>query len=300
MSQQVPPLAAVRVFEAAARLGSFTKAAAELGMTQAAVSYQIKVLEERAVTALFLRRPRQVELTDAGRRFAPRISEAFSIMAEAYASVRGNAQDTLNITTLLTFATNWLARHLVTFQIANPNIAIRVDTGNEIVDFAREEFDVGIRSGRGEWPGLVSHKLLDTSFTPMMSRKLAEQAGELKEPADLLRLPLLDPGDWWWARWFAEAGVPDPDLAGRPDMRMGTQAYEASAAMAGHGVAILSREFFLEDLEQGRLVQPFDIVCDDGYAYWLVYPETRRNLPKIKAFRQWILAEVERTTETVA
>ena len=294
MSLHLPPLSAIRVFEAAARLGSFTKAAAELGMTQAAVSYQIKVLEERVGTPLFLRRPRQVMLTETGQRLAPKISEAFAIISEAYAASRSGAQETLNITTVLTVASNWLARHIGSFQIANPSIAVRVDTGSQLVDFAKEEFDIGIRSGDGNWPGVLAHKLFDSDFTPMLSPELAASAGGLKEPADLLKLPLLDAGDPWWGQWFSEAGVADPGLVGRPDIRMGAQAYEASAAMAGHGVAILTRALFVDELAHGRLIQPFEQISRDPRGYWLAYPQARRNVPKIKAFREWILERAGR------
>ncbi|MGE0279330.1 MAG: LysR substrate-binding domain-containing protein [Rhizobiaceae bacterium] len=293
---QLPPLAAVRVFEAAARLGNFTKAAEELGMTQAAVSYQIKVLEERVGAPLFLRRPRQVALTEIGKRLAPKMSEAFAIIAEAYASARTGVQETLNITTMLTFASHWLAKHIGAFQIANPLIAVRVDTNSDLVDFTREEFDIGIRSGRGGWPGVVAHKLFNDGFAPMLTRKLADSIGGIHEPADLLKLPLLDPSDPWWVQWFAEMGVHNLDLKSRPNVRLGSQAFEANAAMAGNGVAILTRAFFTQELADGRLIQPFDHVGDDGQAFWLAYHETRRNVPKIKAFRDWILPTVERTT----
>jgi len=293
---QLPPLAAVRVFEAAARLGSFTKAAEELGMTQAAVSYQIKVLEERVGAPLFLRRPRQVALTETGLRLAPKMSEAFAIIAEAYASARTGVQETLNITTILTFASHWLSKHLGAFQIDNPLIAVRVETNPEMVDFTRQEFDVGIRSGKGGWPGVVAHRLFSDGFTPMLTRRLADSIGGVHEPADLLKLPLLDPGDPWWVQWFTEMGVKNLDLTSRPNVRLGSQAYEANAAMAGNGVAILTRAYFIQELSDGRLIQPFDHVGEDGQAFWLAYHESRRNVPKIKAFRDWLLATVERTT----
>jgi len=290
----LPPLAAIRVFEAAARLASFTKAADELGMTQAAVSYQIKVLEERVGAPLFLRRPRQVSLTETGQRLAPKLSEAFAMIVEAYANARTGAQETLNITTVLTVASNWLARHLGSFQIANPAIAVRVDTSSQMIDFAKEEFDIGIRSGDGNWPGVIAHKLFDSDFAPMLSPKLAASVGGLKQPADLLKLPLLDASDPWWGQWFREAGVEDPGLVDRPDIRMGAQAYEASAAMAGHGVAILTRALFMDELAHGRLVQPFAQISRDPRGYWLAYPEARRNVPKIRAFREWILERAGR------
>lgn len=292
MPLQLPPLTAIRVFEAAARHASFTKAAAELGMTQAAVSYQIKLLEERVGSPLFLRKPRQVVLTDVGQRLAPAVSDAFNILSEAYAATRSGSRGTLSISTVLTFASNWLARHVGTFQMQYPEIAVRIDTSSHMVDFAREEVDVGIRSGDGNWPGLCTHLLFRAEYTPMLAPRLAESVGGIKEPADLLKLRILDPGDVWWQRWFELAGVSPASLAGRPEASMGSQAYEASAAMAGQGVAILSRAFFTTELAEGRLTQPFDLLGYDGHGYYLVYPEARRNVPKIKAFREWILAEL--------
>lgn len=290
---QLPPLAAIRVFEAAARHLSFTEAATELGMTQAAVSYQIKVLEERVGAPLFLRLPRRVALTEAGQKLAPAVTQAFALIGEAYASVRGGADGVLTVSTLLTFASNWLAQHLGLFQLAHPALAVRVDTSNRVVDFAREDIDVAIRSGGGNWPGMETHMLFRADFTPVLSPKLAASIGGVREPADLLKLPILDPGDIWWRQWFEAAGVNADGLAQRPGTSMGAQAYEANAAIAGQGVAIVTRALFKVELGDGRLVQPFDLVGDDGHAYWLVYPTGRRNVPKIRVFREWILAEVK-------
>lgn len=289
---KLPPMSAVRVFEAAARHQSFTRAAEELGMTQAAVSYQIKLLEERVGAPLFLRKPRQVVLTETGRRLAPGVTEAFALLSEAYAAARADTGGTLSISTVLTFASNWLARHIGSFQMRHPEIAVRLDTSSHMVDFSREEVDIGVRSGEGKWPGLVAHLLFRAEYTPMLSPRLAESIGGIREPADLLKLRILDPGDVWWRRWFALADVPSEDLEGRPDASMGSQAHEASAAMAGQGVAILTPAFFAAELAEGRLIQPFDLTGYDGQGYWLVYPEARRNVPKIRAFRDWILAEL--------
>lgn len=293
MSSQLPPLAAIRVFDAAARHASFTKAADELGMTQAAVSYQIKLLEERIGAPLFLRRPRQVSLTEVGQQMAPAVADALNLLRDAYATARGGAQGILSVSTLLTFASNWLAQHLGSFHLAHPALAVRLDTSNHLVDFTREEVDVAIRSGGGQWPGMAVHKLFDADFTPMLSPGLAASIGGVRAPADLLRLPILDPGDPWWREWFTLAGQPVDWLAQRPGSSMGAQAYEARAAMAGQGVAIVTRALFSAELAEGRLIQPFDIVGTDGNAYWLVYPEGRRNVAKIRVFRDWLLAEVK-------
>ncbi|RUW23577.1 transcriptional regulator GcvA [Mesorhizobium sp. M4B.F.Ca.ET.019.03.1.1] len=289
---QLPPLAAIRVFEAVARHLSFTKAATELGMTQAAASYQIKLLEERVGSPLFLRKPKQIVLTEGGQRLAPAVSEAFALLSGAYAAARGGADGVLCVSTLLTFASNWLARHLGSFQVAHPSLAVRLDTSNRLVDFAREDIDIAIRSGGGTWPGVEVHRLFNADFTPVLSPELAASIGGVREPADLLRLPILDPGDIWWRDWFTAAGLPVEELARRPNTSMGAQAYEANAAIAGQGVAIVTRALFKAELADGRLIQPFDLVGDDGHAYWLVYPTARRNVPKIRAFRDWILAEI--------
>lgn len=300
MAFQLPPLQAIRAFEAAARHASFTKAADELGMTQAAVSYQIKVLEDRIGAALFLRRPRQVSLTETGQRLAPAVTDAFELIASAYALARSGAQGVLAISTVQTFASHWLAQHLGSFQIAHPSLAVRLDTSPHFIDFTREEVDVAIRAGNGKWPGLATHMLMPTEFSPMLSPKLAETIGGLKEPADLLRLPIIGPGDPWWTQWLAEAGISNAGLQNRPRNNMGSQAIEAGAAIAGQGVAMLTPTFFVQEVAAGRLVQPFDLVCTDGNAYWLVYPETRRNAPKVSAFRTWMLAEMAAWSGKVA
>lgn len=291
MYRSLPPLAAVRVFEAAARHGSFTRAAEELGMTQAAVSYQIKVLEERVGAPLFLRRPRQVELTETGLRLAAASTQALDILSSAFGASRESAAGKLTISTVPTLATNWLAPRLGLFQLANPSIAVRLETSARYVDFTREDVDLAIRVGEGNWPGLAAHPLLPAIFTPMLSPELAASIGGVKEPADLLRLPILTPTDPWWTQWLRAAGLSPDALKDRPPNEMGSQANEARAAAAGQGVAMLTPFFFTGELASGRLVQPFDLVCADDAGFWLVYPQGRRNLPKISAFRSWVLAE---------
>jgi LysR family glycine cleavage system transcriptional activator len=218
-------------------------------------------------------------------------------LSDAYAEAQGATQSVLRITTLLTFASHWLAKRLGGFQIAHPGIAVRLDTSDQMLDFSRDEVDVAIRSGNGEWPGLAMHFLMATDFTPMLSPKLAASIGGVNEPADLLRLPILGPNDPWWGEWFALAGVASDGLASLPDIRLGSQAHEASAALAGQGVAVLSRAFFTSELAEGRLLQPFDLVCRSGHSYWLAYRQERRNAPKIRAFREWLLTEMQRLDE---
>ena len=291
MSDHLPPLAAIRVFEAAARHLSFTRAADELGMTQAAVSYQIKLLEERVGGPLFLRRPREVVLTEAGQQLAPRLRDAFDILREAFADLADQSEGTLTINTMHTFAANWLAPRLGSFNLAHPNIAVRLETTTRVVDFVREEVDVVVRTGKGSWPGLVSTKLFDVHFTPMISPELAARVGGINEPRDVLKVPLIDPKDEWWIIWFKAHDLPLDELARQTSPSFNMMTMDAEAAMAGLGITLLMPEYFGRELEQGRLIMPFRQTINHDSGYWLAYPEGRRNVPKIKAFRDWIVSE---------
>jgi|KBSSwiStaDraftv2_1062776.scaffolds.fasta_scaffold23684_3 LysR family glycine cleavage system transcriptional activator len=294
--RRIPPLAAVRVFEAAARHENFTTAAAELSMTQAAVSYQIKLLEERLGVALFRREKRRVALTEAGRRITVKLSQAFDTIDEAFASVRADDETLLTISTSNTFANAWFAWRLGSFQLAHPEMGVRLLASDHIVDFAREDVDVAVRSGHGdgEWPGLVAELLLPVLFTPMCSPSfLAAHGGSLK-PEDLLHLPQISAHDPWWPWWLREAGIEMPAGPIRPGIRLDSQAHEGNAAIAGQGIAMLTPFFWRNDLAEGRLVRPFEQISTLGYGYWLVYPEYRRNVTKIRRFRSWLVAEIAR------
>jgi len=297
---KLPPLSAIRAFEAAARHESFTKAAAELGMTQAAVSYQVKLLEDRVGAPLFLRQARRVVLSEAGKRLAPPVAEAFQRLHGAFAAMRETAEGVLAVTAVHTFATNWLVPRMGAFQVAHPDIAVRLDVSSRNVDFGREDFDVGIRGGRGAWPGLRAHALLPVRFTPLCSPDLLARYGPLAGPADLGRVPRLFAHDHWWECWFQAAGIPAPPPAVPSTLAVEVQSMLGTAAVAGQGVAMLMPAFFAADIAAGRLVQPFDLMATDGTSYWLVYPQERERSPKIRAFRDWILAEVRRDVERTA
>lgn len=288
------PLNALRVFEAVARLMSFTRAGEELGMTQTAVSYQIKLLEGVLGELLFRRLPRRIELTEAGERLMPKVREAFTLLEEAMAAARMVADEQLVINTTSTFAAHWLASRIGNFQLGAPHIAVRLITDNTPMDFNRDIGDVAIRFGKGDWPGLVAHHVMDLDFAPMLSPTLLDWVKPLDSPRDLLKCKIIDPGDPWWPLWFQAAGVHDADLEGRQRNLFGSQTLEASSAIAGHGVAILTPTFYRDELASGRLIMPFDLVVSDSSAYWLVYPESRRSQPKIRAFRDWLLKDIEK------
>lgn len=291
--RNLPPLSAVRVFEAAARHQSFTQAAAELGMTQAAVSYQVKLLEERLGVPLFLRAKRRVQLSDAGRRAAALVSSGMDQIADAFSGLLADNASVLTVSTTQTFASEWLAPRLGLFQLPRPELAVRLLTQNEVIDFAREEVDVGIRTGADcqAWTGLRCHFLFRLHGTPLCPPEVRDRY-DISSPSDLLRAPRITPNDPWWAEWFDQVGVPAPakEVGG---IRLDAQSMEGNAAMAGAGVAILTPFFWQGAMANGRLVQLFPDLLVESRAYWLVYPEYKRQQPKIVAFRDWMLAEVE-------
>ena len=295
--RKLPPLTAVRTFEAAARNENFTAAAAELGMTQAAVSYQVKALEERLGAQLFTRERGRVRLTPLGARLLPPLSQAFDSIEAAFAAHRAEDESLLTITTTVTFANTWLAWRLGAFQMEHPDLAVRMTTGNEVMDLRSGDADVGIRGGTGNWEGLERHLLVQSEFTPMASAEFIAKAeaslGRKIEPRDLFDLNLITPEDDWWAQWFSDAGLAADGVAKRRGVRLDNQANEGHAAMAGLGIALLTPFFWQNDIAEGRLVMLFaDRISTRGWAYWLVYPPERRMVPKIKRFREWLLAEI--------
>ena len=289
--RRLPPLAAVRVFEAASRHGNFTRAAEELGMTQAAVSYQMKLLEERLGAPLFARSGRGIVLTEQGKRIAPQVTGAFDALGEAFAAVRAENESVLTITAPRTFATNWLANRLGSFQIERPGLAVRLHVGDEIVDLAAGEADVAIRGMALPWPGMVSHFLMRMPVTPLASPAFLARHPTIREPADLISLPRLSPDDDWWQLWFDSAMGATLDGA-QPGIRFESQVLDGNAAIAGHGLAILSPPMWQAALEAGQLVQPLGHFVNYQNGFWLVYPESKRNLAKIRAFREWLLADI--------
>ncbi len=294
---RLPPLSAVRVFEAAARHQNFTQAAGELGMTQAAVSYQIRILEERLGAPLFARVKGRVHLTEAGRRVAPLVGKAFETLEDAFSGLVAEDQAVLSLSAAQTMATTWLAPRLGSFQVRHPDLAVRLSTDNRLVDFSTGEFHAAIRVGRGDWPGLRSHFLFRMYFSPICSAEFAAEQN-FTRPEQLLDVPRLSPRDEWWRDWLHDMGVEDPGCDKDPGLVLDNQVMEANAAFSGAGIAMMTPMFWRDELRAGRLVQPFDHAHITNRSHWLVYPESRRNQPKIAAFRDWMLAEVARQAET--
>jgi LysR family glycine cleavage system transcriptional activator len=297
--RRLPPLAAVRVFEAAARLENFTAAANELGMTQAAVSYQVKLLEERLGAALFVREKGRARLTGLGLRLLPQLTKAFDTIEGAFAELREEDEGLLTVATTFTFANTWLAWRLGAFQVEHPDLAVRLTTSNKLVDLKAGEADVAIRAGAQPWEGLVAAELMKVDFSPMCApsfwKRMTEQLGRSPTPADLPNLPLISPEDYWWDKWFEAAGVECAERPKKPGLRLDSQADEGHAAMGGQGFVLLTPAFWKNDVRDGRLCQPFDLTATAGFRYWLCIAPERRNVPKIKRFREWLLRQVEQS-----
>lgn len=291
MSKQFP-VNALRVFEAVARHGSFTRASEELGMTQTAVSYQIKLLEDNIGEALFLRQTRQITLTETGERLLPKTREGFELLREAVALARQTADEVLEIHSAPTFASHWLARHLGRFHLKHPNIAVRLLRTGKNPDFGKGNADVSIHIGEAPWPGLICHPILRLDYSPMLSPALANSIGGIHEPADLLKLPWISTSECGWDEWFHSVGIAAPsNIANRFDA-FGMLDLQTNAAIAGNGVALLSPFYVGDEIASGRLIQPFDMVWRDNNIYWLTYNAARRNSPKIRAFHQWLQDEL--------
>ena len=288
--RRLPPLAAVRVFEAAARHGHFTRAAAELGMTQAAVSYQIKLLEERLGAPLFARAGRGMALTDTGRRIAPEVTRAFELMEQAFGSVRDDAESVLTISAPTSFAVNWLSGRLGAFQLGRPGLAVRLRVEDTLIDFAAGDADVAIRAGTPPWPGLAHQFLMRMAIAAYASPALIAAHPPVRAASDLLEMPLL-PDEHWWAAWCRAAGVPPPaEPAG--GVRFDSQVLVGNAATNGHGVALLTPQFWVPQIASGQLVRLWPTIAHWHASFWLVVPEWKRGAAKVRAFRDWLLTEV--------
>ena len=291
---QLPPLSAVRVFEAAARLENFTAAAQELGMSQAAVSYQVKLLEERLGLSLFQRAGRKVALTDKGREIAPILTRAFDQMRQGFAALTQDHSTVLTISCSNSFAHLWLAPRIGAFQMRQPGLAVRIDATDRVVDFARDGVDVAVRGGQGDWPGVEAKLLTHNRLAPLCSPGWLATNGPVADARALHAMPRLSPDDMWWHEWFAAMAVEGDGDALRPGIALDSQVMEGRAAMAGQGVAIVNLFLWKAEVEAGLLVEAVSSYVQERASYWVAYPPHARNAPKVRALRDWICAEFAR------
>jgi LysR family glycine cleavage system transcriptional activator len=300
MKRTLPPLNGLRAFEAAARHMSFTDAAEELSVTQAAISHQVRGLELRLGLKLFVRRNRSLLLSEAGQSYLPSVRAAFDQLNEATEKLlQKDRGGNITVTTTASFATKWLVPRLAGFQRANPEIDVRVGTGTGLVDFSREDVDIGIRYGRGQWPNLVAERLVGEDVLPVCAPALVKGPNPLRKPGDLKRFTLLHIGTFPddWQVWLTAAGVKGVDATRGVMFDNAIVAYQA--AMDGLGVALGRNPLVTPDLKAGRLVAPFDFRMPSEFAYYVVYPPEAIRRRKIKAFRDWLitLAETASTSD---
>jgi LysR family glycine cleavage system transcriptional activator len=293
MKRNLPPLNALRAFEASARLGSMQRAAHELSVTPSAISQQVQNLEQWVGFPLLDRRARQVQANAEGRVYLAAVSAAFDQISAATEELSaGRVPRSICITCTPGFAVQWLVPRLQQFQDQHPDIDVRIDASTRMLDLKVEQVDLAIRHGNGRYPGLVSEKLLDDDLVPVASPRLLAGKGRVKKPADLLnhRLLHIETRDDW-RLWFAAQNV-DVDWRLGPlfvDTAIGVQ-----AAVAGKGVILVRRSLIGDELAAERLVAPLPQGLSKGMAYHLVYlPETMAQ-PAVRAFRSWLLDAVGR------
>lgn len=282
------PLNALRAFESSARHLSFTRAAAELNVTQAAVSQQVRVLEERLGATLFKRLPRGLAITDEGLALRPVLSDAFDrIEAVLRQFEGGHFHEVLTVGAVGTFAVGWLMPRLKSFHDAHPFVELRIMTNNNLVDLAAEGLDFAIRFGDGTWPGSRASKLFDAPLSALCTPDIAQR---LRKPADLANEKLLRSyraDDW--ALWFEAAGLAPRPVRGPV---FDSSRLMVEAAMQGAGIALAPTSMFERDLAACRLVRPFDIDVQAG-SYWLTSQKGKTATPAMRAFNQWIEKEVQ-------
>jgi len=273
----------LKAFESAARHLSFTAAAAELGVTQSAISHQIKLLEDRLGTPLFRRTPRGLAITDEALALAPTLTEAFERIARLLAQYSdGKRRVPLTISVVGTFAIGWLIPRLNDFEQKYPFVDVRLLTNNNSVDVVNEGLDAAIRFGDGDWNGVDAVRLLDAEMSPLCSPQLGAL---ISKPTDLARMKLLRSFRGQdWLRWLKAAGLEQLSLTGP---MFDSSVLMAEAAARGHGIAILPVSMFEEDLANGRLVRPFDLAIQAG-SYWLITPKAREKSAALNAFVEWM------------
>ncbi len=295
MARRLPPLNGLKAFEAAARSESFTRAAAELNVTQGAVSHQVKALEDTLGLKLFHRERQRLILTEAGRDYLAVICDALDqIAAGTERLLRRQESGALTVSTSPDFAAKWLVNRLSRFAEKHPGVDLRVSAATHYVDFARDDVDIAIRHGDGNWPGLEIRRLYAERLFPVCSPKLVAGRNRITKAADLLKFPLLRLEDAKnWTRLFAAAGVKAAIGAG-PVLNRASMLIDA--AIDGQGIALARTALAAWDLINGRLVRPIDVSLRVANTYWIVYPKAASTIPKIARFRDWVLAEAAEDT----
>lgn len=289
------PLNALRSFDAAARHLSFATAADELGVTAAAVSVQVRRLEEWVGAPLFLRGHRSIALSATGQTLAPRLTSLFVEMERLLSEVADLDATSLQISAMPSFASKWVAPRLSSFIAAHPQIQVRIMGADRHVDFDRDGIDVGLRYGDGDYGDLHSEQIAQATAFPVCSPALAAKCGDDPARIDTASLlhdesSLVAPGLPTWSAWFAKAGAArDPDRSGGALFSNSHMAL--SAAIAGQGFALGLAPLVDDDVAAGRLVRPFAVAISSAFSFWFVCRKDRLHERKIAAFRSWIFEQ---------
>ncbi len=298
-ADNLPSLASIRAFEAAARVGSFAQAAAELGTTAASVSYHVRQLERELGMPLFRRHAQRVELTQSGAVIAREAMNAFAALRASFVRAVDVDESLLALTTLPTFGTSWLTPRLGEFRRREPGISLRIDISGDAEDLNDGRFDAAIRNGHGRWPGMRAVKLLPSIFMPLCSPRLKSAAAALANPRRALSVPLLGRPDWW-TMWFRARGFDAGPSRDKFGTSLAHEYLDIAAAVAGQGIAIGSPLLFRAEIDEGRLVPAHDFVGTDGRAFWFLYPAAREHSRKIVEFGKWIDGEAKAAREAGA
>ena len=303
MTARLPSLNGLRAFEAAARHLSFTQAAAELNVTQTAISHQIRRLEEELGIRLFVRQSRALALTPEAREYLPGVRAAFNDLRLATDRLlRKDNDHVLTVSTLASLAAKWLLPRLSAFQEAHPGIDVRITTSTSLVDFKSGDVDAAIRYGRGQWPGLRVDWLMADKLFPVCSPALLAGKKPLRKPEDLADHVLLHSSsgnDDDWRLWLTAAGLPT-NLSKQPGVTFDLVFMTVQAAIDGVGVAMGRTSYVQDDIAKGRLVVPFDITLPVDAGFYLVSPEAKADSPKLSAFRNWLMDAVKSKPEPLA
>jgi LysR family transcriptional regulator, glycine cleavage system transcriptional activator len=296
MSARLPSLNGLRAFEVAARHLSFTHAAAELNVTQTAISHQIRRLEQELGISLFVRQNRTLALTPEAKDYLPGVRAAFNDLRLATDRLQRRDNDhVLTVSTLASLAAKWLLPRLSAFQEAHPGIDVRITTSTALVDFKGGDVDAAIRYGRGHWPGLRADWLTADQLFPVCSPALLTGDKPLRCPQDLANHALLHTSQGYdddWRLWLTAAGLP-ATISKQPGLTFDLILMTVQAAIDGIGVAIGRTTYVEGDIAKGRLVVPFEITLPADAGFYLVSPEATAEKPKLAAFRQWLLASVQ-------
>lgn len=288
MVDRLPSLPALRVFEAAGRLLSFTRAAAELHVTQAAVSHQIRSLEEQLGQALFIRSTRRLDLTAAGQRLLPAATAAFTTLERAIGDLR-RSKAILTVTTTPFFGARWLAPRLGRFAARHPDIELSIRHTNAILDLGAEGLDIAMRTGRGHWPGLAAHRIAPLVMVPVATPDYAARL-QLNRREDIARATLLhDESRQEWGDWLRIAEL-DPTQAATGPV-FDDEHVLFAATLSGQGIALVMRNLVEEELQKGLLVPVFDVTMGGDWGYYLVHLPEMAAVPKVAAFRHFVFQE---------